>query len=366
MKKRVFHIISHFDLGGAERVAANIAKSGNEAFEYHIVEILRGKSEFTEGFLAELRSAGVLCHRSWMPDFRFHFMAERIAAMLFPFRFLYIWLRYHPDVIHSHTETPDMCLWAFFRLFPWLQHRCRIVRTIHNTCLWTGLKHFGEKVEQFFQRNGANVAISQSVLDCYASAYSSHPPIVYNGVPEVNQKVFGGLKKDKTNVLFAGRFDEQKGISHLIYIIEHLQDMPQYHFHVVGGGKLQSMVDAALANLSNVSLYKPIFGISRYLASFDYMLMPSEFEGLPLMSVEASFAGLPVICSDCKGLNETMPSDWSLMAHGNSHEEYMNIFRNIIPHADRKELATEAYNFVRQRFSIKNMQKGYESIYNND
>ena len=72
MKKRVFHLISHFDLGGAERVAANIAKSENKDFEYHIVESLRGSSDFTDGFLAELRSAGVHCHRSWMPGFHYH------------------------------------------------------------------------------------------------------------------------------------------------------------------------------------------------------------------------------------------------------------------------------------------------------
>ena len=38
--KRVFHIISHFDMGGAERVAVNIAKSGNPDIEYHIVELI--------------------------------------------------------------------------------------------------------------------------------------------------------------------------------------------------------------------------------------------------------------------------------------------------------------------------------------
>lgn len=364
MRKRVFHIISHFDLGGAERVAANIAKSGNDDFEYHIVEILRGKSDFTNGFLAELRASGVVCHRSWIPGFHWHFMAERIAAMLFPLRFLYIWLRYHPDVIHAHTETPDMCLWAFFRIFPWLQTRCRIVRTIHNTCLWTGLKRFGRKVERFYQRNDANVAISQSVLECYTREYSSVPPIIYNGVPEVKQKEFKGMPEGKTNILFAGRFDEQKGISHLIYIIKQLQDMPEYHFHVVGGGKLQSVVDTEIAHLPNVSMYKPIFGLSEYLASFDYMIMPSEFEGLPLMSIEASFAGLPVICSDCKGLNETVPADWQLTSHGNCHEEYLKIFREIIPAVDRRKLVDEARRFVRQRFSIEKMQKGYEDIYN--
>ncbi len=366
MKKRVFHIISRFDLGGAERVAANIAESGNRDFEYHIVEVLRGNSTFTEGFVKELRDAGVRCHRSWMPNFHFHFMAERIAAMLFPIRFLIIWLRFRPDIIHAHTETPDMCLWTFFLFFPWLQRRCRIVRTIHNTCLWTGLKRFGRKVERFYQRNNANIAISQSVLECYNREYGSVPPIIYNGVPEVKQEKYGKLVGGKVNILFAGRFEEQKGICHLIYIIKALRDMPQYHFHIVGCGKLKQMVVKELGRLDNVSVVEPIFGISRFLASFDYMLMPSEFEGLPLMAVEASMAGLPVICSDCKGLCETVPSDWPLTAHGNSHAEYLNIFRNIIPKADRTKLQLTVRNFVKERFSIESMRKGYEQLYDED
>ncbi len=361
--RKVFHLISHFDLGGAERIAANIAESHSEGYEYHIVEILRGRSAFTGSFLSELRGAGVHCHRSLMPDFRFHFMAERIAALLFPLRFLLLWLRFRPDVVHSHTETPDMCLWAFFRVFPWLQRRCRIVRTIHNTCLWTGLKRFGSRVECFYQRNGANVAISRSVMESYAAEYGETVPVVCNGVQAVAQERYPHLAENRTNVVFAGRFDEQKGISHLIYIIEALQPMGQYHFHVFGSGKLQPLVCERLAHLPGVSVRPPLFGISRYLASFDYMLMPSEFEGLGLMSVEASLAGLPVVCSDCRGLDETVPPGWPLVAHGNSHEDYMRIFRTLIPHADRGALAAEARAFVSERFTVERMQAGYERFY---
>lgn len=362
--KRVFHIISHFELGGAERVAANIAKSESGEYEYHVVEVIRGRSGFTHSFIAELEAAGVVCHRSWMPAFHFHFMAERLAALLFPIRFMLLWLRFRPDVIHAHTEVPDMCVYAFFKVFPWLQRRCRIVRTIHNTCLWTGLKRFGRKVERFYQRNSANVAISESVLQCYTREYGSCPPIIYNGVPEVEQRPFPGLQSGKQNILFAGRFDEQKGIRHLIYIIKRMQDMAdEYHFHVVGSGKLQSLVTAELGNLDNVTLHEPVYGISGYLGSFDYMLMPSEFEGLPLMSVEASLAGLPVICSDCMGLNETVPEDWPLVAHGNSHAEYEHIFRKVIPSADRGELSFRAKQFVSERFAMAKMQHGYELFY---
>ena len=363
MKKRVFHLVSHFDLGGAERIAANIAESGSDGFEYHVLEILRGRSSFTPSFLSELREAGVVCHRSLMPDFRFHFLAERLAAVLFPLRFLYIWLRYRPAVVHAHTETPDMCLWAFFFLFPWLQKRCRIVRTIHNTCLWTGLKRFGSIVERFYQRNNANVAISESVKKSYADSYGEVVPVIYNGVGRLEQKTYPQLIEGKTNIIFAGRFEEQKGISHLIYNIKELKDMPQYHFHVFGSGKLEPLVRSELSALPNVTVAPPLFGISTYLGSFDYMLMPSEFEGLGLMSVEASLAGLPVICNDCSGLDETVPADWPLAVHDNSHDGYMKTFRQVLPAADHAALSRKARDFVSQRFSIEKMREEYEKIY---
>ena len=44
--KHVFHIITHLDVGGAERVAFNIAKSDNPAIEYHIVEVVHSKYVF--------------------------------------------------------------------------------------------------------------------------------------------------------------------------------------------------------------------------------------------------------------------------------------------------------------------------------
>ena len=49
---KVFHIVTHLDLGGAERVAINIANSDNPDIEYHIVEVVRGKSDFTKQLIS--------------------------------------------------------------------------------------------------------------------------------------------------------------------------------------------------------------------------------------------------------------------------------------------------------------------------
>lgn len=356
---KVFHIISHFDLGGAERVAASIAMSHTPGMEYHIVEAMRGRGAFTDKFLSELREAGVVCHRAWMPDLRFHFLFERIEALLFPLRFLPIFLRHRPDVIHAHTELPDMCTVAFFKLFSRLRKTCRVVRTIHNTRLWTGQALIGRMVERFYRRNATQVAISPGVARLYADAYGGEEPmVIFNGVGEVEQKRYEGLREGKINILFSGRFEPQKGIETLIEIIETTKALHlPYHFHLFGDGSMRAEIEHRVGSLDIVSLNPPLFGLASRLASFDYMLMPSEFEGLSIVAIEASMAGLPNIISDIPGLRETVPGDWPLKG------DFIDILKNKIPSLSRQALSHAARLHARAHFSLATMRRGYEEVY---
>ena len=383
---RTFHLITHFSLGGAERVAANIAESQTPGMEYHVVEIMRGRTAYTPKFIAELEQAGVRCHRSWMPDVSFHFLFERIAALLFPLRMLYIMLRWRPDVIHTHTETPDLALYVFSRLFPFMLRRVKIVRTIHNTRLWTGLPRTAQWVEAFFKSLGANIAISDSVRDSYAERFGEVPPIINNGVAEVEQKdYFNTLTQTNLNtstpqhlntstpqhlnILFAGRLEPQKGISVLCEVLKMLAGDSRYHFTIAGDGSQRTLVEQTLADIAsagkplNAQLVPPIFGLAGYMQSFDYLFMPSEFEGLSMLSMEASLNRLPVIANACPGLADTLPADWALLAHDNSLNDYRRIFNELLPTADHDALAQQAYDFAKDRFSVRTMQERYEARY---
>ena len=408
---RTFHLITHFSLGGAERVAANIAESQTHGMEYHIVEIMRGRTAYTPKFIAELEQAGVRCHRSWMPDVNFHFLFERIAALLFPLRMLYIMLRWHPDVIHTHTETPDLALYVFSRLFPFMLRRVKIVRTIHNTRLWTGLPRTAQWVETFFKSLGANIAISDSVRDSYAERFGEVPPIINNGVAEVEQKNYFNTstpqgvhlsqvhqqhlntstfntqhstnlntstpplgfcrlpEQEHLNILFAGRLEPQKGISVLCEVLKMLAGDARYHFTIAGDGSQRTLVEQTLADIAssgkplNAQLVPPIFGLAGYMQSFDYLFMPSEFEGLSMLSMEASLNRLPVIANACPGLADTLPADWALLAHDNSIDDYRQIFNELLPTADHDALTQRAYDFAKDRFSVRTMQERYEARY---
>ena len=408
---RTFHLITHFSLGGAERVAANIAESQTHGMEYHVVEIMRGRTAYTPKFIAELEQAGVRCHRSWMPDVSFHFLFERIAALLFPLRMLYIMLRWRPDVIHTHTETPDLALYVFSRLFPFMLRRVKIVRTIHNTRLWTGLPRTAQWVEAFFKSNNANIAISDSVRDSYAERFGEVPPIINNGVAEVGQKDYFNTstpqgvhlsqvhqqhlntstfntqhstnlntstpplgfcrlpEQEHLNILFAGRLEPQKGVVVLCEVLKMLAGDARYHFIIAGDGSQRTLVEQTLAEIAasgkplNAQLVPPIFGLAGYMQSFDYLFMPSEFEGLSMLSMEASLNRLPVIANACPGLADTLPADWALLAHDNSLNDYRRIFNELLPTADHDALTQQAYTFAKDRFSVRTMQERYEARY---
>lgn len=358
MKEKVFHIITHFDLGGAEKVAANICKSSSDDYSYHLVAVVNTKSNYAYSFRKSMEKQGIKCHTPIWSN-------NKLSIVLFPLYFLFLYLKYRPAIIHTHTEVPDLSLYVFKILFCWLPRwkNVKIIRTIHNTKLWSEWSSIGKAVEGYFQEKGANVSISEAVRKSYLDIYDQDSPVIYNGVEEKVQIPFPKIVKDKLNLLFAGRFEEQKGITELLQILKRFKNNDWYYFHIVGSGSMQRDVEEVVNTMNNAMLYKQIYNLPAYLASFDYVIIPSHFEGLPLMSVEASMARTPVLVNgSCLGLDETFPSDWPLAVKNNDLEQWYTLI-NQLSEVNRTKIGEKAYIYVKDKFSIKTMQKEYERVY---
>ena len=109
----------------------------------------------------------------------------------------------------------------------------------------------------------------------------------------------------------------QKGVDELVAVVSHFANDPMLVFHIVGNGSQKFKVEQ-LSNFSNVFYYDTIYNLSQYLFSFDYVFMPSNFEGLATLSIESSLGKTPVIINSCGGLEETLPADWPLKVKNNS------------------------------------------------
>ena len=175
------------------------------------------------------------------------------------------------------------------------------------------------------------------------------------------QKRFVQLVPNKKNILFAGRLEEQKGIKTLVEVVNRLKDNQEYFFHIIGNGSQKNELSGLKGN--NYRLYKKIYDLASYICSFDYMFMPSNFEGLALTAIEACMSKTPVIINSCKGLEEIFPSDWPLKVKNNSIDEYMEIFNNKLPNLNRQNLIDTIFQYASKCFSIEQMQQKYEKIY---
>ena len=355
MRNRVFHIITHFDIGGAERIAINISKSSSAKWEYHIVEVVRGTSDYSSAMIDELRTYNIKFHRSPIRN-------NKLGIILFPIWFLGIYLKFRPQIIHTHTEVPDLAIYLFHIVQKFTLQKIKYIRTIHNIKLWTDWGKIGSIVEKFFMRHHANIAISRAVQESYKTHYNESPTIVFNGIEMTSQRKFEGLVEDKINILFAGRLEYQKGVDELVAVVSHFANDPMLVFHIVGNGSQKFKVEQ-LSNFSNVFYYDTIYNLSQYLFSFDYVFMPSNFEGLATLSIESSFGKTPVIINSCGGLEETLPADWPLKVKNNSVQSYISIFNNLPSQDIYRKLADIGYEYAYKNFTIKKMQQNYEYIY---
>ena len=138
------------------------------------------------------------------------------------------------------------------------------------------------------------------------------PPAPAEPVDRAQARQILGLPPEGNIALFMGRFDMfQKGLDRLIRDIRggaHALD--QWLFIFVGGGPAESALQALL-NESGIDgrIVNWSSRPDRFMAACDVLLLPSRFEGVPLIMLEAMCAGLPVLASKIDVYEEYLSLD---------------------------------------------------------
>lgn len=370
-KIKIIQLISSIDLGGAENVAFNISEHcrlKNPDFEFTVVEVYHSKNPYAEKKRLELERKNISTKTLYRGSKRLSLIFGFIALVS-------IIRRSKPDIIHAHTDIPDFVLSIALRVLKLLNiNSPRIIRTIHNTELWPTHKFIGKITESSFY-NDTIIGVSEVSFNAYINirkqnklSITENKRIIYNGckIPQ-NETIEIPLNSKKINIAFCGRFEYQKGVD---VLIERLKEINikfenKIDFHIIGSGKYNSMLKQLEQSYSNINVYPPIENIASKLHAFDFLLMPSRFEGLVLLSIEASLAKLPVIAAYAPGLSETLPPDWQLNFSLNDPRSLLNIIENIVANNyNITELRQKAYDFASINFALDKMITEYTNTYN--
>lgn len=161
-----------------------------------------------------------------------------------------------------------------------------------------------------------------------------------------------------------GRFMEQKNHGFLIDIfVEILKFIPDAKLLLVGNGELQSNIENKVKNLNiekSVIFTGNVTNPQEYYQMMDVFVLPSLFEGLPVVSIEAQAAGLPCIISDNVDKRCNVTACVKFLSINNAVELWV---REIIASKKygRNEKATE--QMVNSGYSIAGEAKKLEGLY---
>lgn len=116
----------------------------------------------------------------------------------------------------------------------------------------------------------------------------------------VSQTLEGGRKK----VLAVGRYEYEKNFTTLISLWASISPLfPDWQLEIVGDGPLRPKLEAQVQHLglqNNIRLLHTTSDIKSHYRTSSIVVLLSEYEGLPMVLVEAQTMGLPIIAYACK------------------------------------------------------------------
>lgn len=217
--------------------------------------------------------------------------------------------RFRPDIIHSHHNWLVSSLAR--RLFP----NMPVVTTCHGTDLrqFQNCPHLREKVLSGCRHLDAAMVLSGDQKKYLEKHYGLPPEKVIATGAGYNDTVFTPGAKPAprpVQLVYAGKLSSAKGLPWLLQALKTIA-APDWQLHIVGGGSGREKEECLrLANnLGERVLVHGMMPQARLAGMFrqaHIFVLPSLFEGLPLVVLEALASGCRVVATDLPGVLEVV------------------------------------------------------------
>ncbi len=159
-------------------------------------------------------------------------------------------------------------------------------------------------------------------------------------------------------VLFIGRLSVEKNVGSLIRAAKVVaQKRPKTLFLIVGSGKDEINLKTMAAGCKDIIFTGrvPHADIPKYHKAADVLVLPSFYEGIPLVIVEAAAAGLPVICTDVRDAKDVVIDEKSgfIVPKDNPDILALRILEVLENHKKAKEMGKVGQKLVMEKFDPK-------------
>ena len=320
---RVAQLVETLDAGGAEALAIDVAGAlAARGHDSHLI-VARGDGPFRERVKPE-----VVLHDLARPR-RDGNQIHRILYFLGTCRRLEAHLRAHRiEVLQTHLPKAN-----FLGLVMAWRGVCRVYPTVHNNREFDYGDRAG-RVKRALRRVGyrrmlthcrAVIAVSDQVKESLAeqlrtpSGLKEQIRVVPNGVhlPEAvpvaernRLRAALGVTGEQVLIVGVGRLTRQKNFARLVEALGRLDaNGPDWRCVIAGDGELRADLEAQVAAAAlgdRIRLPGLVADVPDLFAAADVFCLPSLFEGLPLVLLEAMSAGLPTVAFAIDGVTDVV------------------------------------------------------------
>ena len=339
---KILHVITRSTLGGAQSVVINLA---NSMCKDHEINVAAGEDgpmwDALDVKIGKVKIKEIVRPFSPLNDFRALLKLKKLYKTI------------KPDVIHLHSSK----IGVLGRLvFP----KNKIVYTVHG---FDSIRIAYKKylpIEKFLKnRCKAIVLVSNyDKKNIINEGIKNNLHIIYNGIhtPQTEKELFiKGIDKYGKVVMCIARISPQKRFESFIEIAKLL---PKYAFVWIGADK--ECVDLP----ENVFCLKGFPDAQKYIQLADIFILPTNYEGIPIVVTEALSYGKPIVSSNVGGISEIVLNDQNGYVIENDDKLFAEKISYILENKDvYQQFSKKSIEIFNERLTLEKMVNEYSRLY---
>lgn len=352
----VVHFVSGIKSGGVEQMLYNYTSHLNKSCDIKQYIVYQHTPNISS--LTKLEQSGNTCIR----------IASKTKTPLKNFIDTYkIIKKVNPDVVHCH-----MNLMNFIPLF--IAFLCGTKMRISHSHI--AADNINSKLIIKISKK-LNLLFANRYLSCGKLAgkymYGSHKFTVIKNAIQTKDFLFDNSKRKKIREKYnlnrdtlllgnIGRYTKQKNQIFLIDVFSKINlQIPNSKLLIIGEGEDENKIREAILKYNletSVELISPKKQIDSYLSAMDLFLLPSLYEGFPVVAVEVQANGLPMIMSNTVD-DETKLTPLALSAPLNNIAQWVEVINSVVINKNRANTNIEVF----EKYDIENYYKDLWMIY---
>jgi glycosyltransferase involved in cell wall biosynthesis len=221
---------------------------------------------------------------------------------------------FKPDIIHSHH------LWIVSSLARQLFPDIPMVTTCHGTDLrqFQNCPHLQEKVLQGCRKINMIMALTEAQKDEIIGLYKvPTEKVIVVGVGYNDKLFYLGAKPNHgpIQLVYAGKLSKAKGVPWFLHALSSINS-PAWQLHLIGGGsgeEKEHCLTLAKELGGRVHIYGalPHEDLAEIMRRSHILVLPSFFEGLPVVILEGLACGCRIVATDLPGIREVIGNSYT-------------------------------------------------------